>query len=116
MTTLEKITQQLSQNPIILYMKGSPQSPLCGFSARAVKVLSACACGQNFSYIDILQHPDIRTELPNYSNWPTFPQLWIENELIGGCDIMVEMYRSGEIQQLIKEISAKYYINHIEAQ
>src|SRR5699024_2022465 len=100
MTTIEKIKKQLAENPILLYKKGSPKFPSCGFSAQAVQVLSSC--NVPFAYVDILQHPDIRAELPTYANWPTFPQLWIEGELIGGCDIMIEMFQQGELQPLIK--------------
>lgn len=99
-STLETIKQQISENPIILYMKGSPKFPMCGFSGRAVEVVSAC--NEPFAYIDILQNPDIRAELPKYANWPTFPQLWVGGELVGGCDIMVEMFQSGELQQLLQ--------------
>lgn len=105
MTTVEKIEKQLAENPIILYMKGSPKLPSCGFSAQAVKVLSAC--GESFAYVDVLQHPDIRAELPTYANWPTFPQLWVEGELIGGCDIMLEMFQQGELKLLIKSVVEK---------
>ncbi len=89
------------EHPILLYMKGSPQFPNCGFSAQAAEVLSRC--GEHFDYIDILSNPDIRAELPHYANWPTFPQLWVAGELIGGCDIILEMYRRGELQRLIKK-------------
>lgn len=106
MTTLEKIQRQISENPILLYMKGSPKLPSCGFSAQAVQVLSAC--GEPFTYVDILQEPAIRAELPQYANWPTFPQLWIAGELIGGCDIIVEMYHRGELQSLLKETAATH--------
>lgn len=99
-TTLETIQKQISENPIILYMKGSPKFPMCGFSARAVEVLMAC--NEPFAYIDILQNPDIRAELPKYANWPTFPQLWVEGELVGGCDILVEMSQAGELQTLLR--------------
>ena len=91
---------------VLLYMKGSPKLPSCGFSAQAVQALSAC--GERFAYVDILQNPDIRAELPKYANWPTFPQLWVDGELVGGCDIVIEMYQRGELQQLIKETAAKY--------
>lgn len=74
-TTLETIQRQIAENPILLYMKGSPKLPSCGFSAQAVQALSAC--GERFAYVDILQNPDIRAELPKYANWPTFPQLWL---------------------------------------
>lgn len=105
-TTIEKIERQIKENPILLYMKGSPKLPNCGFSAQAVQALSAC--GERFAYVDILQNPDIRAELPKYANWPTFPQLWVEGELIGGCDIIIEMYQRGELQTLIKETADKY--------
>ncbi|NIG98399.1 MAG: Grx4 family monothiol glutaredoxin [Serratia symbiotica] len=106
MTTLEKIQHQIAENPILLYMKGSPKLPNCGFSVQAVQALSAC--GERFAYVDILQNPDIRAQLPTYANWPTFPQLWVDGQLIGGCDIIIEMYQRGELQQLIKETADKY--------
>lgn len=111
--TIEKIQQQVSENPIMLYMKGSPKFPSCGFSAQAVQVLSAC--GERFAYVDILQHPDIRAEMPKFANWPTFPQLWIEGELVGGCDILVEMYQRGELQQLVKQTAAKVRLQKEQA-
>ncbi|MGK2946848.1 MAG: Grx4 family monothiol glutaredoxin [Candidatus Malihini olakiniferum] len=105
-TTIEKIQRQINENSILLYMKGSPQQPSCGFSAQVVHALSAC--GERFAYVDILQNLDIRAALPKYANWPTFPQLWVNGELIGGCDIIIEMYQRGELQQLIKETADKY--------
>ena len=101
---LDSIREQVTNNPIILYMKGSPQAPQCGFSARTVQALMAC--GERFAYVDILANPEIRASLPNYANWPTFPQLWVEGELIGGCDIVTEMFESGELQTLIKDSAA----------
>lgn len=101
MTTVEKIEFQIKENPILLYMKGSPKMPSCGFSAQAVKILSAC--GERFAYVDILEHPDIRAQLPKYANWPTFPQLWVNGELTGGCDILMEMYQTGELQKLLQD-------------
>ncbi len=98
--TIEKIQRQINENLILLYMKGSPKMPECGFSARAVKVLFAC--GERFAYVDILRNDDIREQLPKYANWPTFPQLWLDGELIGGSDIINEMYECGELQKLIK--------------
>ncbi|AMA64684.1 Glutaredoxin-4 [Candidatus Arsenophonus lipoptenae] len=106
MNIIEKIKHQIEKNPIIIYMKGSPKFPNCGFSAQAVKALSAC--GERFAYVDILLNHDIRTELPKYANWPTFPQLWIDGKLIGGCDIITEMYQKGELQKLIIETANKY--------
>ncbi|MBK4775392.1 monothiol glutaredoxin, Grx4 family [Candidatus Pantoea edessiphila] len=108
-STSEKIQKQISENPILLYMKGTPEQPSCGFSAQAVKFLSAC--GERFAYVDILKNPDIREELPKYSNWPTFPQLWIDGELIGGCDIIIEMFQCNELQSIIKQVKNKYTIN-----
>jgi monothiol glutaredoxin len=106
MEIIEKIQQQIQENPILLYMKGSPKFPSCGFSAQATQALMSC--GEQFAYVDILQNPDIRAELPKYANWPTFPQLWVDGELIGGCDIILEMVQQGELQSIIKETAAKY--------
>ncbi len=98
---LATIKQQIEENPIILYMKGSPQAPQCGFSAQTVQCL--IACGQRFAYVDVLGNPDIRATLPGYANWPTFPQLYVSGELVGGCDIVTEMFESGELEPLIKQ-------------
>ncbi|GBL03474.1 Grx4 family monothiol glutaredoxin [Glaciecola sp. KUL10] len=105
METVDKIKEQISENSILLYMKGSPKLPSCGFSAQTVQALMQC--GEQFAYVDILQNPDIRAELPKYANWPTFPQLWVNGELIGGCDIVMEMFQQGELQPLIKEAADK---------
>ncbi|MDP5210287.1 Grx4 family monothiol glutaredoxin [Microbulbifer sp. 2205BS26-8] len=104
MDTLENIQQQIADNAILLYMKGSPNAPQCGFSMRASQAMMAC--GKRFAYVDVLSNPDIRTELPKYANWPTFPQLWIKGELIGGCDIIMEMYENGELKNLIDKAAA----------
>ncbi len=101
MDTLERIKQQIENEDVILYMKGTPQFPQCGFSARVVEVLKTCGLG-DFAYVNILENPDIRATLPQYANWPTFPQLYVKSELVGGCDIVVEMFESGELQQLFK--------------
>ena len=101
MDVIDTIRDQIESNPIILYMKGSPNQPECGFSARSVQALMAC--GERFAYVDILINPEIRTKLPEYANWPTFPQLWIKGELMGGCDIITEMSESGELSTLIKD-------------
>ena len=100
---LDTIKEQISSNPIILYMKGSPQAPQCGFSAQTVQCLMAC--GERFAYVDILSNPQIRATLPQYANWPTFPQLYIDGELVGGCDIVTEMYQSGELEPMLKAAS-----------
>ncbi|MEX2961503.1 Grx4 family monothiol glutaredoxin [Microbulbifer sp. TYP-18] len=105
MDTLENIRQQIADNRILLYMKGSPNAPQCGFSMRASQALMAC--GKRFAYVDILSNPEIRSELPKYANWPTFPQLWVNGELIGGCDIIMEMYEKGELKSLVDEASTE---------
>ncbi|MCP5146792.1 MAG: Grx4 family monothiol glutaredoxin [Pseudomonadales bacterium] len=104
MDIIETIKEQIESNDILLYMKGSPNQPQCGFSARTVQALMAC--GERFAYVDILSNPDIRSNLPKYANWPTFPQLWVKGELIGGCDIVTEMFENGELQTLVKEAAA----------
>jgi monothiol glutaredoxin len=105
MDTVERIKEQISENTILLYMKGSPKLPSCGFSSQASQALISCE--EKFAYVDILQNPDIRAELPKYADWPTFPQLWVEGELVGGCDIIMEMFQQGELQTLVKEAAAK---------
>ncbi|GAA5169392.1 Grx4 family monothiol glutaredoxin [Modicisalibacter zincidurans] len=104
-TTLDNIQQQIAENPILIYMKGTPQLPQCGFSAQTVQALMAC--GERFAFVNVLDNPDIRAELPKYANWPTFPQLWVHGELVGGCDIVVEMYQNGELETLIKDAAVK---------
>ncbi len=100
MDTLATIQQQIAASSVLLYMKGTPQFPQCGFSARAVDMLKEI--GEPFSYVNILEHPEIRAELPKYANWPTFPQLWVKGELIGGSDIMMQMAQAGELTELVK--------------
>jgi len=101
MDIMETLKEQIEGNAIILYMKGNPNQPQCGFSARAVQ--SLMACGERFAYVDVLSNPDVRANLPLYGNWPTFPQLWVRGELIGGSDIIAQMYETGELKQLITE-------------
>lgn len=98
------IKEQIENNPILLYMKGTPRFPQCGFSSRAVEALMAC--GERFAFVNILENQEIRSELPKYANWPTFPQLWVNGELVGGCDIICEMAASGELEPLIKAAAA----------
>ena len=95
----QRIEQQLGAFPVLLYMKGTPDFPQCGFSARVVAALRALEA--KFAYINIFEDPEIREGLKTYSNWPTFPQLYVNGELIGGCDIAVEMYESGELAELL---------------
>ncbi|CAK9887867.1 MULTISPECIES: Grx4 family monothiol glutaredoxin [Pseudomonas] len=105
MDIIETIKEQIANNTILLYMKGSPNAPQCGFSAKAAQAVMGC--GEKFAYVDILQNPEIRANLPKYANWPTFPQLWVGGELVGGSDIMAEMFANGELQTLIKDAAAK---------
>lgn len=99
------IKQQIAENAVLLYMKGTPQFPQCGFSARAVEVLMQV--GEPFAYVNILENPEIRATLPKIANWPTFPQLWVKGELVGGSDIVLEMVQKGELAPLIKEATTK---------
>ena len=97
----ERIKQDLSSSDVVLYMKGTPVFPQCGFSAAVVQVLSHV--GVKFKGINILEDPGLRQGLKDFSNWPTFPQLYVKGELVGGCDIVREMYESGELQQLLTD-------------
>ena len=95
----DRIKQEIEAGPVVLFMKGTPDFPQCGFSAQTVAALRAC--GTEFKSVNILEDPEIREGLKVYSKWPTFPQLYVNNELIGGCDIVVEMYHSGELRSLL---------------
>jgi monothiol glutaredoxin len=97
----ERIKQQLDGSPVLLYMKGNPDFPQCGFSAQTVAALRAL--GTEFETVNILEDMELREGLKVYSNWPTFPQLYVNGELIGGCDIVLEMYQSGELKQVLSE-------------
>ena len=101
MNTEERIKKIVDDHPIVLFMKGTPQFPMCGFSSRAVQALKSC--GAQFTSVNVLEDPDVRANLPRYSNWPTFPQLFINGELIGGCDITLELQESGELARMVKE-------------
>ena len=98
----QEIKEQINSNPILLYMKGSPDAPQCGFSSRATQLL--IACGKPFSFVDILSNPEIRSNLPKVSSWPTFPQLFVNGELVGGSDIMTELHENGDLEKLINSI------------
>tara|TARA_B100000927_G_C16409023_1_gene446547 strand:+ start:684 stop:1004 length:321 start_codon:yes stop_codon:yes gene_type:complete len=102
MTIIEELENQVKENPVLLYMKGSPEAPQCGFSSKASQIL--ISCGKPFSFVDILSNPEIRANLPQFSNWPTFPQLFVNGELVGGCDIIAELHESGELQTLIESV------------
>ncbi len=101
----DRIKDQIDGNPVLLYMKGTPDFPQCGFSGQTVAALKAV--GRPFAYINIFEDEEIRDGLKAYSNWPTFPQLYVKGELIGGCDIVIEMYHSGELKKLLGEDSAE---------
>jgi len=104
MSIENKIKDQIKDNKILIYMKGSPYEPKCGFSAKTVQAL--IDCGAEFSYVDILENQDIRQTLPSISDWPTFPQVFVSGELIGGCDIVTEMHESGNLHSIIKDAAS----------
>src|ERR1700685_4705819 len=104
MNAIERIKSQLAAAPVVLYMKGTPDCPQCGFSAQTVGALRASKA--NFVHVNIFEAPEVREALKTFSNWPTFPQLYVNGELIGGCDIVIEMYRSGELKQLLADAGA----------
>ena len=97
MEVLERIDQQVKGNAVVIYMKGTPQFPMCGFSSRAAEALKAS--GVEFAYVNILQDPEVFENLPRFADWPTFPQIYIDGELVGGCDITLEMFESGDLQK-----------------
>ena len=99
------LKEQVSTHPVVLYMKGTPTFPQCGFSAKAVQVLKACGV-QDFFAVNVLEHPQIRASIKDFSNWPTIPQLYVKGEFIGGSDIMSEMYQAGELQKKLEGIAA----------
>lgn len=99
--TIEKIQSEINQDKVVIFMKGTPDSPQCGFSARAIEILREV--GRPFHAVDIVANPDIRATLPQVSNWPTFPQIFVKGKLVGGCDILSEMHQQGELKPLIEE-------------
>jgi monothiol glutaredoxin len=105
MDVVDRIKGHIENNSIVLFMKGTPQFPMCGFSSRAVEALNQC--GGKFAYVNVLAEPDIRQALPQYSEWPTFPQLFIDGELVGGCDITLELFQNGELQKMVASAGKK---------
>jgi monothiol glutaredoxin len=105
MDVMERIRQQVESNPILIYMKGTPQFPQCGFSSRAAQALQAC--NVEFAYVNVLADPEVFENLPRFANWPTFPQIYINGELIGGCDITLELFQKGELQKMTQEAAGK---------
>lgn len=105
MDPLERIREQVENNAVVIYMKGTPQFPQCGFSMRAAAALQDC--GVPFAYVNVLQDADIYENLPRYADWPTFPQIYIDGELIGGCDITLELHAQGELKSLMEQARIK---------
>jgi monothiol glutaredoxin len=105
MSVQELIKQQVTQNRVVLYMKGTPEFPQCGFSANAVGILRACGV-DDLHTVNVLENPEIRQGIKDYANWPTIPQLYVNGEFVGGSDIMIELYRSGELQKLLEKTTA----------
>jgi monothiol glutaredoxin len=101
---VDRIKQQIAAHPVVLFMKGTPDFPQCGFSAQTVAALRAC--GADFAHVNIFEDPELREALKSYSQWPTYPQLYVKGELLGGCDIALEMYRSGELHKLLQDAGA----------
>lgn len=101
---VERIKTHLGSAPAVLFMKGTPDFPQCGFSAQAVQALRQS--GAQFQHVNIFEDPELRDALKRYSNWPTYPQLYVSGELVGGCDIVLEMYRSGELKELLDSAGA----------
>ena len=106
MDVLDRIKEQVEGNPIVLYMKGTPQFPQCGFSSRAAAALQDC--GVKFAYVNVLADPEIFENLPRYADWPTFPQLYINGELVGGCDITLELHESGELKKMAEAAASNW--------
>ncbi len=105
MDPLARIKEQVEGTPIVLYMKGTPQFPQCGFSSRTAQALQQCEV--EFGYINVLADQEVYENLPNYADWPTFPQLYIDGELIGGCDITLELFQTGELQKMTQAAAGK---------
>ncbi|MAU69284.1 MAG: monothiol glutaredoxin, Grx4 family [Gammaproteobacteria bacterium] len=99
-----KLKEQIKENSILIYMKGTPYEPRCGFSARTIQALIECE--SQFSYVDILENNDVRIALPKVSDWPTFPQVFIKGELVGGADIIAQMHESGELKKLVDSVES----------
>lgn len=106
MSIQDTIRETVTNNPVVLFMKGSPTFPQCGFSARAVQIIKACGIAK-FAAIDVLQDPEIRQGIKEFSSWPTIPQLYIKGEFVGGSDIMTELYQNGELQKMLEGVTAE---------
>ena len=105
MDVMDRIKDLVETNPVFIFMKGTPQFPQCGYSSRTAQALTAC--GQEFAHVNVLADPEVFQNLPRYANWPTFPQVYINGELVGGCDITMELYQKGELQKMVQEAAGK---------
>ena len=105
MTVIDRIQAQLASSPVVLYMKGTPDFPQCGFSSRVVQALEAC--NADYAHINIFEDPEVREALKEYSHWPTYPQLYINGELVGGCDIVLDLFSKGELSSMLAGIVSK---------
>ncbi|TDJ32182.1 MAG: Grx4 family monothiol glutaredoxin [Gammaproteobacteria bacterium] len=105
MDVMDRIRDMVESSPVVVFIKGTPQFPQCGFSSQVVTALKACDA--EFTYLNVLEDPEIRENLPKYSHWPTFPQVFVKGELIGGCDIIVELFEKGELQKMVAEVGGK---------
>ncbi len=105
MDVLERIKEQVESNSTIIYMKGTPQMPMCGFSSRAAEALKSC--GMEFAYVNVIADPEIFENLPRFADWPTFPQVYIDGELVGGCDITLELAERGELKKMMEAAVGK---------
>ena len=106
MDVLDRIRDQVENNPIIIYMKGTPQFPQCGFSSRAAAALQEC--GEKFAYVNVLADPEIFENLPPFADWPTFPQVYVNGELIGGCDITLELFENGQLKEIVSDAAKNW--------
>jgi monothiol glutaredoxin len=106
MSVQDKIKQQVTGSPVVLYMKGTPDAPMCGFSARAIQILGACGV-KDFQTVNVLEDAEIRQGIKEFANWPTIPQLYVNGEFVGGTDIMMEQYQSGELQTILGTVTAQ---------
>ncbi len=104
MDVMDRIDSVVKDNPVVIFMKGTPQIRQCGYSSRTAQALTAC--GREFAHVNVLADPEIFQNLPRYANWPTFPQVYIDGELIGGCDITMELYQKGDLQKMVQKAGA----------
>ena len=105
MDVMDRIRKQVEENPVVIFMKGTPQFPMCGFSSRAAEALKRCE--REFAFVNVLADPEVFQNLPRFADWPTFPQVYIDGELVGGCDITLELFEKGELKQMIDAAHAQ---------